>query len=183
MGAAHHPLWFDVVGLTDPQADMVLAAKHALTGMGRTVTPGGIVAELNLGFWTSLVSTKYEKLLWVPHLHKTFPNATRSKADKHGNLCTVKLDRKDIHSRLEDIRLLRNRIAHHESILKLDLEKLYAETIEALSWLCPTSAEWVRSTNCFTIRFKQQIPIPPPIVIAAPAPSPRPGMPSPVLKS
>ncbi len=167
---AHSSMWFDSAGLSDPQADMVLKARYTISNMRRSVTPGGVVAELNLGFWTALISAKYEKSLWVPHLHKIFPNATKSKIDKDGKTSMSKLNRAEIHARLEKVRFLRNRIAHHESILRLDLEQLYCETLEALSWICKTSSDWVRSTNCFSQRFKRQVPIPPPITIPTPAP-------------
>ena len=177
LSTAHQSMWFNSVGLTDPQADMVLQAEHEIRTKNRTLNPGSIVAELNLGFWTSLVSAKYEKNLWVPHLHKVFSNAIYVKTDKGGNQTKVKLDRRDIHLRLESLRSLRNRIAHHESILKLDLERLYLETLEALTWVCPTSAQWVRSTNCFAVRFNQLVPTRPAIIIPTAAAAPRPGMP------
>jgi len=180
LGVAHQSMWFASVGLTDPQADMVLEATDSIRRKNRTMTPGAIVGELNLGFWTSLISTKYEKTLWVPHLHRIFINAVKIKIDAGKNVSKVKMDRSEIYLRLESIRMLRNKIAHHELILNLDLEKLYRDTIESLNWICPTSANWVRSTNCFAARFSMPTPAPPVIIVPVDAPSPRPGLPTPL---
>jgi Abi-like protein. len=173
----HGPMWFESVQLQDPQSEKINNARFEIDRNKRIVTPGGIIAELNLGFWTSLISARYEKGLWVPHLHKTFQNATRAKRNSDGSESIVKLSRAEIFDQLERIRTLRNRIAHHESILKFDLQKSYSETLEALSWVCPTSAEWVRSTNSFPERFHLKSLSYPAPKLAQDPPGPRPGLP------
>ncbi|HEY1755579.1 MAG TPA: hypothetical protein VGG72_09310 [Bryobacteraceae bacterium] len=171
-------MWFDVVGLEAPQSEKIEKAKFEIERSQRVVTSGGLVSELNLGFWTSLVSTRYEKTLWVPHLHKAFPHAIRVKRDaRTGSDSTTPLKRSEIFDQLERVRTLRNRIAHHESILRLDLGKMYAETLEALKWVCPTSAEWVRSTNCFPSRLHEKPLSYAPPRMPGPPQMPRPGMP------
>jgi len=170
-------MWFDHVTLEDIQAEKLQKAKYELKQNGRSITPGGIVAELNLGFWTSLISTRYEKTLWVPHLYKAFPHAVIQKQGTDGKSLSVPISRADIFDQLERIRTLRNRIAHHESILKLDLSKLYAETLGTLSWVCPVSAEWVRHTNCFPKRLHEKPLSYAPVRLPAPPPQPTPGPP------
>jgi hypothetical protein len=177
MTAAHGPMWFDQVGLLDePQVERVKEAKAELREK-RTISSGGLVAQLSLGFWTSLLAARCERSLWVPHLHKAFPNAVILKRDKEGVESRITLSRSQVFDQLESVRKLRNRIAHHEPILKMDLPTRYSEVLQALSWICPISAEWVRSTNCFKQRFHEK-----PLTYAAPklppiAESPRPGMP------
>ncbi|WP_203923445.1 hypothetical protein [Rugosimonospora africana] len=77
----------------------------------RNVTADDVVAELQFGFWTSLLSnhrgSQYGRLLWVPTLHRSFPHY-------HGR-------RRDLHDNYEAMRLLRNRIMHHEPIHHRDL--------------------------------------------------------------
>jgi hypothetical protein len=75
------------------------------------VTPGRVVAELSLGFWTGLLNKTYDAKLWIPHLHKAFPH--------------VRVSRKKCQAYLKRIRGLRNRVAHHEPILSRDLEADY----------------------------------------------------------
>ncbi len=174
---AYGPMWFDNFTLEDIQAEKITAAKYEISHNGRCVTPGGVVAELNLGFWTSLISTRYEKSLWVPHLHKAFPHAVVEKRDKDGIVSIASISRSEIFDQLERIRTLRNRIAHHEPILKFDLNKLYAETLGALKWVCPISAEWVRHTNCFPQRLHDKPLSYPPRRLPAPSLPPTPGLP------
>ena len=82
----------------------VETARHLATG-GRRVTPppGKVIAEITFGFWTYLTSDAHEKTLWVPYLHKAFPPGS---------------DRKRINRTLITIRDFRNRVAHHEHILR-----------------------------------------------------------------
>ena len=70
---------------------------------GLAASPGKIVAELMFGFWTDLTAHRYNWTLWQPCLSRAFP--------------AVRLARPLIHARLETIRKLRNRIAHHEPVL------------------------------------------------------------------
>src|ERR1700694_4376445 len=98
---------------------------------------GKLVAELSFGFWTGLVGRQYEQTLWVPGLYRAFPNATRIVTAGPEGSKKVKLKRSQIAERLDAIRKLRNRIAHHEPIWDLGLQDRYREIIEAISWICP----------------------------------------------
>ena len=66
-----------------------------------------LISSLPFGFWTSLYSPRLEEI-WRHDLRKVFPHA-------------VRLKRSDIAKRLASIRHLRNRVAHHECILKSDI--------------------------------------------------------------
>lgn len=93
-----------------PGSDQITQAKtDAARAAGRnhrSSLPEDVVAALSFGFWTSLIglggAEQYETKFWQPHLRKAFPRYTGTR----GQLS------KD----LETIRLLRNRIAHHEPI-------------------------------------------------------------------
>ncbi|MGH9444694.1 MAG: hypothetical protein ACRD3O_03055 [Terriglobia bacterium] len=133
------PEWYDVIAMQYPEQKSVARAKELIERQQRVVAPGKVVAELNFGFWTALTQSCYAKPLWDPHLHKAFP------AKRMGN--------KAAHQRLEIIRRLRNRVAHHERIIQRDLAVDYTLLIETIGWICPVTAEWVRRTNCFEQRF------------------------------
>ncbi|MEN9753092.1 MAG: hypothetical protein RL670_783, partial [Actinomycetota bacterium] len=65
--------------------------------------------ELTLGFWTFLLQDNKEKTLWVPLLHRAFiPRAAR----------------RQIHSDAREIRLLRNKFAHHQLLSEKQIETL-----------------------------------------------------------
>jgi hypothetical protein len=62
---------------------------------------GKAIAELMFGFWSYLSDDLHEKTLWVPVLHRVYrPGA----------------DRASINAAMADLRDLRNRAAHHESL-------------------------------------------------------------------
>lgn len=134
------PNWYDQIGLLDSkEANTLSEAKTYITRRNKYHTPGRVIAELTFGFWVRLLSPQYEKRLWVPHLHRAVPGMPRK-------------DRQVAFDRMEKIRKLRNRIAHHETIFDRNLQLDYDEVMEAIGWICPITACWIRSTNSFAIR-------------------------------
>jgi hypothetical protein len=132
--------WYERKPLKPSTIDYVQDAKTNLRRRSETITPGKIVAEMNFGFWTLLVSSEYEKALWVPHLHKAFPHLHKP-------------DRETVFRRFRSLKTLRNAIAHHDPIISRNLSQDYSNSIEALGWICPTTATWVQSKNRFTRYF------------------------------
>ncbi|EFO28606.1 conserved hypothetical protein [Roseibium sp. TrichSKD4] len=100
---------------------------------GKQPTDGQIVAELTFGFWTALFGRRNNQL-WGQELRPLF-NAGRP------------LQRKQISKRLDDTRQLRNRIAHHESIIQWDLATVHQEICELVGWLSPDALNWCNA-NC-----------------------------------
>lgn len=124
---------------------------------GKVVVPCKVVAELTFGFWVALTGPAYAQRLWDKHLHKAF---------------AISLGRKAVNRRMEKIRKLRNRVAHHESILARNLHSDYARIIESIHWICPVTALWIKSHSCFHERFRER-PHPPAqqsLELAAPIP-------------
>jgi hypothetical protein len=100
----------------------------------KLLTPGKVVAELTFGFWVRLTSAKYEKTIWVKHVYKSFPGLHKP-------------NRPVVFDRIDKIRDLRNRVAHHERIINRNLQQDYKEVVEALGWICPITASWVNAHN------------------------------------
>jgi hypothetical protein len=129
--------WYDMLILKHTQSKQLQTAKRALRNERKPLESGRIVAELSFGFWAALANASYEKQIWVARrLWKAFP------ARKN-------LDRREVFRRLEKIRVLRNRVAHHENILKRNLERDVADILETIRWICPTTAEWIAETTHF----------------------------------
>lgn len=120
--------WFDGPQLAQPQRDAVTAAKYKLRWVAGAHPPGRIVAELSFGFWVALFARGYEESLWRTVLHRCFDPVPV---------------RKQLHKQLNQLRRLRNRIAHHEPILSLDLPSRYEAIISVITMLSPATAEWV----------------------------------------
>lgn len=125
--------WFDdtVAPLQHPLTEMIQKARDSLAADKKDATPGRIVAELNFGFWVSIFGPKYDTSLWVPALRHAFPNRPK------------RCERKGVSGRLNAIRRLRNRVAHHEPILHRNVAQDHAQIIDALDWMCPFTAKWV----------------------------------------
>jgi hypothetical protein len=131
--------WYDAVTWRPAQQEQIDNAKDSLQKKAKPVTPGRMVAELTFGFWVGLTGPKYSVELWEKHLYKAFPNG--------------KLGRKQLNKRLESIRLLRNRVAHHEPILSRDLQKDVDRILETIGWICPDTRQWIEQISCFRERF------------------------------
>jgi hypothetical protein len=114
--------------------DIAVARRHATAG-GRAETPGRIIAELPLGFWRFLLSSRYERTLWLPCLRDAFPGIRGQGM------------RRDVHDAMRDLHLLRNRIAHHEPIHNRPLGELHAAALTTAGWICPTTRGWIAARS------------------------------------
>lgn len=130
--------WYDRIPLYHLHAT-IGQAKLKLTADEKSHDPGRMVAELTFGFWTSLMGPKFAAELWNPHLHRAFP--------------FKRLQRKEAHRRLDRIRKLRNRVAHHEPILDRDLDRDYRDILDTIGWICPHTRLWIVETGTFQRRF------------------------------
>ncbi len=135
--------WYDYLPLVEAERNEIEKAKKAFEDRIAKATPGKVVAELNFGFWVRLFSGQYEKELWVKHLRLIFAPS---------------MQRKRLHDRLMQIKTLRNRIAHHETLIRRDLPQDYADILEAIGWISPTGRAWIKSTNSFEIRYAERLP-------------------------
>ena len=145
LAEAIQPNWFQAPGfLALPnQVSQVAMAASELKRDGKDLTPSGIVSAVTFSFWTTMLGPKYDTL-WQTHLHRI----GRQRSGRG-------LRRKDFAGPLTPIRILRNRIAHHEPILGWHLPQ-HHETIHRLTgWLSPTAAAW-----CFELdRFVATYPL------------------------
>ncbi|MEJ0071126.1 MAG: Abi family protein [Pseudomonadota bacterium] len=138
-GAAwfNQPAWLDADSL-----EKIQQARADLSFARKPVTPGGIVAELNFGFWVGLLGPRYDATLWRRALYRSFIHQGRP------------IKRTRVHGRFNALRRFRNRIAHHEPIFNRDLKVMHNEIIEAIGWMCPDTAQWAAaqsrvSSACF----------------------------------
>jgi hypothetical protein len=59
------------------------------------------------------------------------------------------LVRSTVHDALDQIRMLRNRVAHYEHILHMPLNDRVRDTFKLLTWLSPTTAKWMAHFSRF----------------------------------
>lgn len=111
------------------------AARRQATAGGRAETPGRVVAELPMGFWRFLLTSHYERSLWMPCLRHAFPGVQGRGL------------RRDVHDAVRDLHVLRNRIAHHEPIHNRPLETLHDQALAVAGWVCPVSRRWIAARS------------------------------------
>lgn len=124
--------WYECGWLDSREQSNVSAAKQKLQAHRKLLTEGNIVAELTFGFWTSLLDVRYErsKELWpslAPIVFRSAPRRLRT--------------RKDQSRYAAQLRILRNRVFHHEPIWHWpNLPDIVRESEMWLMWLSPDVA-------------------------------------------
>ncbi|ROQ15438.1 hypothetical protein EDF54_0300 [Rathayibacter sp. PhB93] len=125
--------WWDVAPLRANEGDQVRDAIRFLDrrrGAGQW-SAGHVVAELRASFWEGLLVNRYHRALWEPALARAFPSFTGRRGD--------------LHARLERLRLLRNRAAHHEPVHARDLMVDHRYLCELAQCIDDDLAAWIRS--------------------------------------
>lgn len=98
---------------------------------GRPELGGRVVAELSLGFWGGLLSNRYNRSLWAPCLRTAFPTSRRN----------------TLHDAVDELRRLRNRIAHHEPVHGRDLVEDYRILLDTAERVSPRLPWWIDTTS------------------------------------
>jgi hypothetical protein len=130
--------WYDNprIGIQFAQQRQINDAKSSLQFQRKPLDHSRMIAELNFGFWVGLLGRQYENL-WRSQLRQIFINTPSP------------LLRKDAHKALNEIRFLRNRIAHHEAILQRRLLEEHALILTVIRWLCTVTADWIAHHSRF----------------------------------
>jgi hypothetical protein len=136
--------WFDTPELLIRwQPTEIQRAREHLARMNKPQNPGRIIAELRLGFWTTLLSGPYERRLWKPNgfemLRLSFPYMPPRFRT-----------RKRVYDRFNKLRQLRNRVFHFEPIFDSPtLVHDHNAIVEAINWISPKLAEVVTVQDRF----------------------------------
>ena len=132
--------WFEKVRLARECAEKIYAAKKKIQKRKKPISHDRIIAELTLGFWTSLFSKRYAQEKFQPYIIKhCFKNA--SKAERSAT---------SLWNNLEKIRLLRNRVFHYERLIHWkDLKARHEKLLEFTKLLAPKSYEILLKTDGF----------------------------------
>jgi len=125
--------WFNDSRLINftKEVDALNKAKMTLQRQNKPLATGRIIAELNFGFWTSLLDRRYEQVLWPWLLKAAFPFMPRRMRT-----------RKNLSKRFHTIRYLRNRIFHHKPVWYwCDLPQQHQAILEAIAWIEPAARD------------------------------------------
>ena len=123
-----HPLAFPWNQQNDTVATIAERATHKKWSIAPT--KDDIISQLNLGYWTTLVVTDDFRhiQLWRDHLSEAFPYQS---------------DRRKVGNALEDLRQLRNRCSHQDSLLHVDPAIEIKKIIRLAGWIDPDAANWI----------------------------------------
>jgi hypothetical protein len=136
--------WYDISGIIQPRDYRPIQdAKDGLTRRSRPLTADNVISELSFGFWTRLLDVRYERILWPAIIRTSFPNMRRRERT-----------RQNLSRRFNQIRLLRNRIFHHEPVWYWqNLEQQHLDILDALGWLQPSARDLTLSIDKFPIVY------------------------------
>jgi len=138
--------WFEDNALIHPREQAAInKAKQILRNKKKPLEPGRIIAELNFGFWTSLLDKRYEQTLWPALIKASFPHMPKTSRT-----------RKNLSKRFNKIRHLRNRVFHHEPIWYWqDLAQQHEAILEALAWIEPAMQDLAGAIDRFPEVYQQ----------------------------
>ena len=118
-----------------PRRDLQSARRAAQT-------TGKVIPELKFVFWQKMFTGRYDTRIWDQHLRRVLPNLDPAKP--------VATLRQAIYGDLERVRLLRNRIAHHEPIFARALADDYQTVLMLVTYRCTVTAAWMDSNQTAT---------------------------------
>lgn len=113
--------------MTRGALDQIELIRDRLRGSGRD-NRHQIIANLSFGFWSGMFGKDYDEL-WRECLHQAFPHADGK--------------RKTVGPALEAVRKLRNRVAHHDSVLGVDVPFEQARIMELSGYISPHLRRWL----------------------------------------
>jgi len=145
--ARHGSSWFDGPFPFKPwQAIAVREAKAKRQRQSKPDGHGGIIAELHFGFWTTLFDPEFDHPIW----HKGY----LKQVFRHPPPDAPGLNRRMFSGPLNEIRKLRNRVFHHEPILKiLKVHATHQSLCRILGMLSPDLLAWNQSNDRFPATY------------------------------
>ncbi|WP_241832889.1 hypothetical protein [Amycolatopsis sp. CB00013] len=136
----------------DHVAEAVAAVRERLRPQ-RKETRHQIIAGLSFGFWSGLLGPKYEEL-WRDCLHRAFPNSSGK--------------RKQVAVAVERVRKFRNRLAHHDSTINVDIPFELRQMFELAAYIDADAARWLkRCSGLMTVYAQRPVTIDDTVVVSA----------------
>lgn len=101
-----------------------------------------VIPELHFVFWQKMFTRRFDARIWSKQLSATFPTAP-SDSSMHDV-------RRELHDALDQVRRMRNRIAHHEPIFSRNLAADVAAMHLLLKYRCVDTLAWMNSHETVT---------------------------------
>jgi hypothetical protein len=107
-------------------------ALDRIRAKGMTPSVDAVISELPLSCWRYLLASRHHNTLWIQHFRHAFPGLKPQ-------------TRQVVYGHLEQVVLLRNRIAHHEPIFDRVLGRDLAGIQQLIGWISPEALAWARA--------------------------------------
>jgi hypothetical protein len=118
----------------------ILNQNNKTYNKNKILNHNNLMSELSFGFWIMLLKKPYQQYLRYNDLKQIFPNLPSSK-DK-------KINRHFIFTKLNKIRLFRNKVFHHDKIInKSEYKTMMNEIYEVLSYFDEKVVEITKELN------------------------------------
>lgn len=101
----------------------------------KLATTGQVIADLKFVFWEKMFTSRHDHRIWNSQLKRVMPNLDDSKS--------VAENRRKVFDDLNQIRLLRNRIAHHEPVFTRDLLADFQLIQRLVKARCSNASDWL----------------------------------------
>ncbi|BAZ79210.1 Abi family protein [Sphaerospermopsis kisseleviana CS-549] len=117
----------------------------------KLITSDTLTPELNFGFWTEIMGSDYDKIIWLIQKNRYIKDVF---SDAPTNLNFAR-EIQRIRRSLYEIRVIRNRVFHHEPVFntkKLSFDELlttYKDAKELLGWLSKDALYFFEENNQF----------------------------------
>ncbi|WP_119699054.1 hypothetical protein [Rhodococcus ruber] len=123
-----------------PTSKTGYSPRGDLVGARRNVSSTGkVIPEVKFVFWQKMFTSRYDNAIWDHQLMNVLPGA-----DPSGDVPTL---RTRVYDDLDRIRLLRNRIAHHEPIIGRDLAADLAAINDLVCLRCGDTSQLVQAVE------------------------------------
>jgi len=129
--------WYDSHVLNIFMNTTILKARKSCFKKRGFVTLDGLISELPFGFWIQFFTKEFKQILWIPYFHKEFGFESKFARDSFN----------EVLGWLRTSVKLRNRAAHHDSFLRIDLMNQLEELFYLISCIDPKIAKWAFETS------------------------------------
>lgn len=106
-------------------------------------TIGKVIPELKFVFWQKMFTGRFDQRLWHNHLDQVLPNLDVT--------LVLGSKRQKVFTELEQVRKLRNRIAHHEPIFNRNLQEDFDVITKLIRARCNHTADWMLQHQQVTV--------------------------------
>jgi len=103
--------------------------QAAVSRSGRNALRGDIIANLSFDFWSNMFRDHYGDF-WRYHLLEVMPNLPEG------------VTRHDLQVSVKTINNLRNRVAHYEPILDMNVSGILTNVFKIVGYICKDTAVW-----------------------------------------